>query len=105
MIYISGTPNGRGYSSSSGLDRAVNKFYINIGNLNVNNGIQHSIAAERTGDIKVYNTTIDNRVGQINYTINLDNRKVEFISPYIKQAIFFQRLQSIKQQARNTTTQ
>lgn len=83
MIYISGTPNGRGYSSSSGLDRAVNKFYINIGNLNVNNGIQHSIAAERTGDIKVYNTTIDNRVGQINYTINLDNRKIEFISPYI----------------------
>jgi len=84
MTYSScGKACAKSYQPPSGLDNVVNKFYINIGSLNVNNGIQHSIAAERTGDIKVYNTTIDNRIGQVNYTINLDNRKVEFISPYI----------------------
>jgi len=85
------TCTGGCYSAGAArrLDNVVNKFYVNIGNVNVhngniNNGIQHSIAAQRTGDIHVYNQTIDNRVGvQNNYTINLDNRKVEFISPYI----------------------
>jgi hypothetical protein len=75
-----------GYSSSnpSNLERSVNKFYINIGSLNVNNGIQHSIAAQQLGDVHVYNQTIDNRTAvQNNYTLNLDNRKVEFLSPYI----------------------
>ncbi|NQU78972.1 hypothetical protein HQ545_04350 [Candidatus Woesearchaeota archaeon] len=74
-------------AKSERLDNVVNKFYVNIGTVNVNNGnvnhgIQHSIAAERTGDIKVYNQSIDNRV-QNNYVLNLDNRKVEFVSPYI----------------------
>jgi|GEM_PF-1353619 len=76
----------RDYSplASQGLDNAVNKFYINIGSVNVNNGIQHSIAAERLGDVNVYNQTIDNRIGvqHRNYIVNLDNRKIEFISPY-----------------------
>jgi hypothetical protein len=81
-----------GYSAASArrLDQVVNKFYVNVGavnvhNGNVNNGIQHSIAAQKTGDVHVYNQTIDNRVGAVNnnYVLNLDNRKVEFISPYI----------------------
>ncbi|MBW2965158.1 hypothetical protein KY363_06905, partial [Candidatus Woesearchaeota archaeon] len=80
------------YSAGSArrLDTVVNKFYVNVGTMNVNNGnvnhgIQHSIAAQRTGDVHIYNhnETIDNRIGAVNYVLNLDNRKVEFISPYI----------------------
>jgi hypothetical protein len=70
-------------ASSGRLERVVNKFYIN-GDVHINNGIQHTIAAQRTGDIHVMSQTIDNRIGvQNNYVLNLDNRKVEFISPYI----------------------
>ena len=76
-------------TGGAGLDSAVNKFYINIGSINVNNGninngISHSIAAEHTGDIRIYSQSIDNRViNNSNYVVNLDQRKVEFISPYI----------------------
>ncbi|MFC1723669.1 hypothetical protein ACFL0V_06010 [Nanoarchaeota archaeon] len=69
----------------------VNKFYVNIGQVNVNHGnvnygIQHTIAAERTGDVHVYNN-IESVVNQqitnnTNYVVNMDNRKVEFIEPY-----------------------
>ncbi len=87
MTYSSCFGGGcRDYSSSSAnrLDNVVNKFYVNIGSLNVNNGIQHSIAAEKTGDIHVYNTNIESMIGQQNnQVINMDNRKIEFISPYI----------------------
>lgn len=83
-------PCNRCYSagSSTRLEQTVNKFYIN-GDVNVNNGtvnhgIQHTIAAQRTGDIHIYSQSIDNRVGvQNNYVLNLDNRKVEFVPPYI----------------------
>lgn len=87
---------GKGCYASPRLEGVVNKFYINIGNTTINNhntvdnrqinnGIHHSIAAERTGDIHVYSQSIDNRVGfqQNNYVVNMDNRKVEFIPPYI----------------------
>jgi hypothetical protein len=74
------------YSSAASrrLDQVVNKFYIN-GDVHVNNGIQHTIAAQRTGDVHVYSQSIDNRIGiqQNKYVLNLDNRKVEFIAPYI----------------------
>ncbi len=76
------------YSSkaSGNLDRVVNKFYINgdvhVNNGSINNGIQHSIAAQKVGDVHVYSQNIDNRV-QNNYVVNLDNRKVEFVPPYI----------------------
>lgn len=76
-------------SASRRLDSVVNKIYINgdvnINNGSINHGIQHSIAAERTGDVHVYSQSIDNRVGlqQNNYVVNLDNRKVEFVSPYV----------------------
>jgi hypothetical protein len=86
MTYSSccGSCGGSGGYSHSNLERSVNKFYINIGSLNVNNGIQHSIAAQSLGDVHVYNQTIDNRIGvQNNYTVNLDNRKVEFIAPTV----------------------
>lgn len=73
---------------SRNLERTINKFYINIGEVNVhngdvNNGIQHSISAQRTGDVHVYNN-VENIVNnhQTNYIVNMDNRKVEFISPY-----------------------
>ncbi|MBW2971528.1 hypothetical protein KY359_00700 [Candidatus Woesearchaeota archaeon] len=68
-------------ASSRRLEGVVNKFYVN-GDLHVNNGIQHTIAAQRTGDVHVHSQSIDNRV-QNNYVLNLDNRKVEFVSPYI----------------------
>ncbi|MBN1544325.1 hypothetical protein JW898_02580 [Candidatus Woesearchaeota archaeon] len=79
------------YSAASAmrLEQAVNKFYINgdvhINNGSINQGIQHTIAAQRTGDVHVYSQSIDNRVGvqQVNYVLNMDNRKVEFVSPYI----------------------
>jgi hypothetical protein len=84
-------PNTRCYSAASALrlEQAVNKFYVNgdmhVNNGSINHGIQHTIAAERTGDVHVYSQSIDNRIGvqQNNYVLNLDNRKVEFISPYI----------------------
>ncbi|MBW2967397.1 hypothetical protein KY362_02825 [Candidatus Woesearchaeota archaeon] len=95
MSYKSCSGGCRGsYSSGSagGLGGVVNKFYIQVnGDVNVSNhhgdvnhGIVHSIAAERTGDIHVYSQSIDNRVGQIgnNYVLNLDNRKIDFIPPY-----------------------
>jgi hypothetical protein len=74
-------------ASSRRLEQVVNKFYINgdinINNGSINHGIQHSIAAERTGDIFVQNN-IESRIGITNnYVVNLDNRKVEFISPYM----------------------
>ena len=69
-------------SAARNLEHTVNKFYRN-GDVHINNGIQHTIAAQRTGDIHVLNQTIDNRIGQVNYVLNLDNRKVEFVSPYI----------------------
>jgi hypothetical protein len=70
-------------ASSGRLEHTVNKFYIN-GDVHINNGIQHTIAAQRTGDVHLMSQTIDNRIGvQNNYVLNLDNRKVEFISPYI----------------------
>lgn len=78
------------YSSAAShrLDTVVNKFYVNgdvhVNNGSINHGIQHTIAAERTGDIHVYSQSIDNRVNvQNNYVLNLDNRKVEFIAPYV----------------------
>ena len=78
----------RDYSTAASrrLDQVVNKFYINgdvnINNGSINHGIQHSIAAERTGDVHVHSQSIDNRI-QNNYVVNLDNRKVEFVSPYV----------------------
>jgi hypothetical protein len=74
-------------ASSLRLESVVNKFYVNgdlhINNGSINNGIQHTIAAERTGDIHVQNN-IESRIGITNnYVLNLDNRKVEFIPPYI----------------------
>jgi len=84
--------NGSGdYSSGSckRLNTVVNKFYVSgdmhVTNGDVNNGIQHTIAAERTGDVHVYNNIESHvqNVGQVNYVVNLDNRKVDFISPYI----------------------
>jgi hypothetical protein len=80
--------NNYSIAASQRLDNIINKFYINVGALNIhngniNNGIQHSIAAERTGDIHVHSQTIDNRMQQFNYTINLDNRKVEVIPQYL----------------------
>jgi hypothetical protein len=86
---MSYSPCNSCYSAASSirLEQAVNKFYVN-GDLNINNGsinhgIQHSIAAQRTGDIHIQNN-IETRVGITNnYVLNLDNRKVEFISPYI----------------------
>ena len=67
----------------------VNKFYINVGSVNVhngdvNNGIVHSISAQRTGDVHVYNNveTLVNNHHTTNYVINMDNRRVEFVSPY-----------------------
>jgi hypothetical protein len=67
----------------------VNKFYINIGNITINdnhtdNHISHSISAERTGNINVY-SGIESMVNhQTNtYVLNLDNRKIDFVSPYI----------------------
>ncbi|MBI5880906.1 hypothetical protein HZB90_02140, partial [archaeon] len=74
-------------ASSIRLESAVNKFYVNgdlnINNGSINNGIQHSIAAQRTGDIHIQNN-IETRIGITNnYVVNLDNRKIEFISPYI----------------------
>ncbi|MFH1064189.1 MAG: hypothetical protein V1729_03860 [Candidatus Woesearchaeota archaeon] len=89
MSYAPGPINCYSAAASGRLDQVVNKFYMNVGAVNINNGninhgIQHSIAAQRTGDIHVYNQTIDNRVGvQNNYVLNLDNRKIEFVSPYI----------------------
>ncbi len=89
MSYAPCTGGCYSTAASGRLDQVVNKFYVNVGavhvnNGNINHGIQHSIAAERTGDIHIYNQTIDNRIGvQNNYVLNLDNRKVEFISPYI----------------------
>ncbi|MBU2561804.1 MAG: hypothetical protein KKD17_05900 [Nanoarchaeota archaeon] len=79
------------YSAASAmrLEQAVNKFYINgdvhINNGSINHGIQHTIAAQKTGDVHVYSQSIDNRVGvqQVNYVLNLDNRKVEFVPPYV----------------------
>jgi len=72
--------------SSRRLEGVVNKFYINgdvnINNGSVNNGIQHSIAAQKVGDVQIYSQNIDNRV-QNNYFVNMDNRKIDFISPYI----------------------
>jgi hypothetical protein len=85
MAYTATPHSGSDYSAAAAirLEQTVNKFYVN-GDINVNNGIQHSIAAERTGDVHVHSQTIDNRVGVMNnYVLNLDNRKVEFISPYI----------------------
>ncbi|MFC1741620.1 hypothetical protein ACFL3V_03740 [Nanoarchaeota archaeon] len=89
MGYVSMSSGGA--YRAPGIDQVVNKFYVNVGTVNVhngdvNNGIQHSIAAERTGDVHIhnYNQTIDNRIGvQNNYVLNLDNRKVEFIAPYV----------------------
>ena len=92
MTYASCTRGcGTDYSAAASkrIDQVVNKFYvngdININNGSINHGIQHSIAAQRMGDVHVYNQTIDNRVGMVqnNYVLNLDNRKVEFVSPYI----------------------
>jgi hypothetical protein len=78
----------RDYSAAASrrLDSVVNKIYINgdvnINNGSINHGIQHSIAAERTGDVHVHSQSIDNRI-QNNYVVNLDKRKVEFVSPYV----------------------
>jgi hypothetical protein len=92
MSYAPNTQCRGEYSLASAgrLDSVVNKFYVNIGSVNVNNGsinhgIQHSIAAQRTGDVHIYNhnQTIDNRIGAVNYVVNMDNRKIEFVSPYI----------------------
>jgi len=89
MSYAHATPRADYSTAASGrLDAVVNKFYINgdvhVNNGSINHGIQHTIAAERTGDIHVYSQSIDNRVNvQNNYVLNLDNRKVEFVAQYI----------------------
>ena len=73
------------YESKSyqGIDRVVNKFYVNIGSVNVhngdvNNGIQHSISAQQVGDVHVYNNveTLINNNHTNNYIVNMDNRKI-----------------------------
>ncbi len=75
------------YQGRPGINNVVNNFYINIGRVDVhngdiNNGIQHTVAAQKVGDVHVYNN-IENVVNnQTNYVINMDNRKIEFVSPY-----------------------
>ncbi len=85
MTYVSNSGNGY-----QGLERAVNRVYnvninLNIGTMNINNGIQHSIAAEQGSNVVVYNNieSIVNQNRTTNYVVNLDNRRVEFLSPYI----------------------